>query len=69
MRVIRLVLGLVIISQAWVASDTLLGVLGVLFAGMALFNTGCCAMGSCAVPDRTVHSKKDEGYDELVEQK
>ncbi|MFN8252902.1 MAG: hypothetical protein U0V75_13615 [Ferruginibacter sp.] len=47
LRVVRLLMGLVIVAQAVVARDAMFGVAGFLFTMMALFNTGCCAAGSC----------------------
>ncbi len=47
LRFIRLIMGLVIVAQAVVAHDAMFGVAGFLFTIMALFNTGCCAAGSC----------------------
>lgn len=47
MRFIRLLLGIIIVIQAVVASDFVLGFIGSLLAAMALLNLGCCTTGVC----------------------
>lgn len=65
-RILRLVLGLAIIAQAVVLKDTFLGVAGLLFSTMAVFNIGCCGTSGCAVPakrsDKTI---EDITYEEV----
>lgn len=67
MRAIRLLLGMVIIIQAIAERDILIGIAGVLFAGMAIFNLGCC---STAVPNKaaksSTNSSQDITYEEVV---
>ena len=69
MRVIRLALGVFIIVQAFVLKDALLGILGFMFSGMALFNMGCCGTGGCAVPMRKAPNQKEVNYEEVTGQK
>ncbi len=47
MRFIRLLLGIIIVIQAVVASDFVLGFIGSLLSAMALLNMGCCSTGVC----------------------
>ena len=49
MRVLRLVLGLSILGQAFYQADFWVGVAGALFSGMAIFNVGCCGSNGCSV--------------------
>ena len=66
-RFVRLGIGLVIIVQAIIAADILIGLAGLLFAGMALFNAACCGMGGCATPNLQKKSaSKEISYEEVV---
>ncbi|MDD2820014.1 MAG: hypothetical protein PHW29_02000 [Flavobacterium sp.] len=56
-RAIRLILGIIVISQAIFTKNYLFVIPGVLFTGMALFNTGCCGSNGCAIP-----KSKKQGY-------
>lgn len=60
-RVLRLGIGLVILVQAVMASDIMFGLIGLLFSGMAVFNTSCCGAGACAAPT----SKNNTGSKEI----
>ena len=60
-RFLRLGIGLVILVQAVIASDIMFGLIGLLFTGMAVFNTSCCGAGACAAPP----SKNDKGSKEI----
>ena len=66
-RFLRLGIGLAIIVQAIVAADLLFGLAGLLFTGMAVFNTSCCGSGACAttLPVSKTGSK-DVSYEEVV---
>jgi len=67
MRVIRLLAGIAILIQAVVNKDTVFGVAGVLFASMALFNTGCCGVGGCNTPIKNSNKSTEEiSYEEVV---
>ena len=50
MRFIRLVLGIVIIVQSVIVKDWAIGLLGILFTAMPVFNIGCCGVSGCAAP-------------------
>jgi hypothetical protein len=49
MRIIRLVIGGYALLEAYRSSDVMIGIMGVILAGMALLNMGCGAQG-CGVP-------------------
>ena len=67
MRFIRLILGITIIVQSIITKDWVVGVLGVLFTGMPIFNIGCCAVSGCATPSKKVaETTKDISYEEVV---
>lgn len=67
MRVIRLVLGLIILVQGIMARDVMYGFFGVFLSFLALVNVGCCGVGGCSVP--SVSSKgsktKEIEYEEV----
>jgi len=52
MRILRLALGTIIIVQGFIAGEAFSVILGILFAGMAIANIGCCGANGCAVPTR-----------------
>ncbi len=66
MRALRLVLGVAILIQGIVGKDATTIVLGVLFAGMAVANVGCCGSGGCAVPTRRKVNDNDSNHYEEV---
>ena len=67
MRFFRLVLGIVIIVQSIVVKDWAVGLLGVFFTSMPVFNIGCCSAGACyATPKKITENKKDVVYEEVV---
>ena len=67
MRALRLVIGLAITIQGFIANDKLFIIAGLLFTGIALFNIGCCRAGGCNTPpiknDKPI---KDISYEEVV---
>ena len=67
MRVLRLVIGIVILVQAFVAKDAIFGIAGLLFTSMAIFNVGCCGTGGCYTPTKkNTETKKDFIYKDVV---
>ncbi len=68
MRFIRLVLGVAIIVQSVLVKDWTMGILGVLFISMPVFNIGCCSVGGCAIPvnKKNTEAVKDISYEEVV---
>ena len=67
MRIIRLVIGGYALVEAIRASDVLIGIMGTVLVGMALFNLGCGAQG-CGVPtSRNKNTSSDEvEYEEVL---
>lgn len=66
-RAIRLIMGIAIIIQAFVTKDILFGLVGFVFSGMALFNTGCCGTNSCNTFNVKSNKKSKEiTYEEVV---
>lgn len=53
LRFVRLALGIIIIVQGVAAGQGMFIIAGVLFTGMALFNAGCCAQGTCHTGKKT----------------
>jgi hypothetical protein len=65
-RALRLILGIIIIVQAVMSREWIFGIAGLFFAGMALFNQGCCGTGACSIPikkDLTIN--KEITYEEV----
>ena len=58
MRIIRLVIGGYALLEAYRSSDVMIGIMGVILAGMALLNMGCGAQG-CGVPTPPRKSKNN----------
>jgi len=50
LRFFRLILGVTVIVQGIFTHDWMIGLFGVVFASMPLFNYGCCGVNGCAVP-------------------
>lgn len=67
MRIIRLVLGVVVIVQGANNGEALYFVLGGMLTLMALANTGCCGAGGCAVDTRkkAAAEEKEIVYEEV----
>ncbi len=67
MRFLRLGLGIAIIVQAAMAGNWTMGILGLLFTAMPVFNIGCCGAGGCNTPTKkTFETTKDISYEEVV---
>lgn len=65
-RFIRLGIGLFILFQAVMAADILIGLAGLLFTGMAVFNAGCGSTGGCIpVRSRDIDVSKEIIYEEV----
>ncbi len=66
-RMLRLILGIVILVQGISTKDVSIGFVGLLFTMMPLFNIGCCGAGACNSPTKNViDSKKEVTYEEVV---
>jgi hypothetical protein len=46
-RVLRLLLGAILLGEAIYKTDWMFGVLGVVLLAQAVFNVGCCGAGIC----------------------
>jgi hypothetical protein len=67
MRFVRLGLGIAIIVQSVMVKDWTMGILGILFTSMPVFNIGCCGLGGCATPvKKNTEQTKDITYEEVV---
>ncbi len=58
-RIVRLLIGLAIMVEAFVMKDVAFGAAGLAFSLMALFNTSCCGMNSCNTPIKNSNSKTE----------
>ncbi len=66
-RFLRLVTGVSIIVQGIFVKDILLGIVGLLFTSMAVFNIGCCGTAGCYTPTKKITEPiKDINYEEVV---
>lgn len=59
MRILRLVIGVIIIIQAILEKEAILGLLGSVVLLTALTNTGCGA-GNCTVPRKQNEGRRHE---------
>lgn len=67
MRFLRLGLGIAIIVQSVMAGNWIMGILGLLFTAMPVFNIGCCGTGGCTTPiKKTSETTKDISYEKVV---
>lgn len=68
MRALRLIFGAFAIVQAIITMDIILGLLGVVVGGMALFNVGCCGSNGCSVDEQSKNKNEitDVEYEEVV---
>lgn len=67
MRFLRLVLGIAIIVQSVIVKDWAMGLLGLAFTAMPVFNIGCCGANGCATPlKKRTDNTKDVTYEEVV---
>lgn len=66
-RILRLVLGCIIIAQAFAMKDVMFGIAGLLFSVMAIFNVSCCGVGSCGIPPQknATNNINDIQYEEI----
>ncbi len=67
MRFLRLILGIAIIVQSAMSGDWTMGIVGLLFTAMPVFNIGCCGTAGCTSPaKKTYETKNDVTYEEVV---
>ncbi len=61
MRFLRLIMGIVILIQAIMSKDVMIGFFAMLFIAMPIFNIGCCSVGNCATtPSKKIATKDEE---------
>ena len=66
-RILRVIIGMVIIGEAISRADLILGLAATVFPGMGVLNIGCCGSGACYTPIKNSKSDpKDIGYEEVV---
>ena len=66
MRIIRLMIGIMIIAQAFAGRNVMVGILGVIFTAMALFNVGCCGSNGCIPNKKSRNNPNEFTYEEVV---
>ena len=66
MRFIRLIIGIMIIVQAIAGRNVMVGILGVIFTAMALFNVACCGSNGCTPTKNTNNNPNEFTYEEVV---
>jgi hypothetical protein len=69
MRILRLILGITILVQGIASKDAVIIILGMLFGGMAITNTGCCGSAGCAIDTSTQTKTKTADHEELADKK
>lgn len=60
MRVLRLVIGIIVIAQGYSADQWVVVGLGALFTLLPLFNASMCSVGNCSVPTKKTRTFKPE---------
>jgi hypothetical protein len=67
MRSLRLVLGVIAITQAFMTFEILIGLAGVILLGQAVFNIGCCGTAGCNTTRRSNTTSNNEEiiYEEI----
>ena len=62
MRSLRFVLGVIAISQAFTTYEILIGLVGILLLGQAVFNIACCGTHGCSrrpnALNKTTHNEE-----------
>ena len=67
MRFLRLGLGIAIIVQSAMAENWAMGIVGLIFTAMPVFDIGCCGNAGCNYPEKkTSETTKDITYEEVV---
>ncbi len=69
MRLLRLTFGAIAIIQSIITFDFVLGLLGLVVGGLALFNVACCGSDGCRTNDKNLNTKNeisDVEFEEVV---
>lgn len=69
MRTLRLILGIIVISQAIGALDAMLGIMGLFLIAMPMFNIGCCGAGGCNTTFNNANPNIQIDFEEVVAKK
>lgn len=65
-RLLRLVMGIVLVVEAVKSGMWFLVAVGAVFVAMPLLNIGCCATGNCSVSTRHSNNTNDDTeYEEI----
>ena len=65
-RLFRLLLGVIILTEAIGRSDIMLGIFAFIFSAMAVFNMGCCGSSGCYTPNqRNREANGDTQYTDI----
>jgi len=64
MRVIRLVLAGVVLTEAFRSNEVILGLLGVILLSQSVLNVGCCGSSGCDIGHNT---KKSASYEKTLD--
>ena len=68
MRLLRLVLGAIAITQSFMTYEILIGLVGIILLGQAIFNIGCCGTAGCTTaacqPNKTSNNE-EINYEEI----
>ena len=62
-RILRVVLGVIIIVQGIIVHETSFALMGLLLSGMAVLNIGCCGPAGCGVPMNRKQMNKEQSID------
>lgn len=66
-RILRVIIGIVIIGMAISRADIASGIIGAIFTGMSVLNIGCCGSGACYTPVKnSKKGSKDISYEEVI---
>jgi len=66
-RILRVIIGIVIIGLAISRADIATGIIGAIFTAMGVLNIGCCGSGACYTPVKNSKAElKDISYKEVV---
>ena len=65
-RILRVIIGMVIIGEAVSRAEVITGIAGAIFTGMGVFNLGCCGSGVCYAPVKSSKTHvKDISFEEV----
>lgn len=69
-RLLRIIFGAIALVQAFLMHDIILGIAGIVVAGMAILNMGCCGVNGCNTNlNPKNNSSKEINYEEVVAEK